>query len=1651
MSTVGTAKIIFEADAGKVSEQLQQSLQRSLDKIQRLMGQASTTIERDAGRAGQAIGDKVTQGADRAGKAMGDIDGKGLGRVEQAAAKAGAAVGDKLSAGAGKASAAVDGIGGKGLGRVEQAAAKAGATIGSKIGEGSARAAASTSKISDAAGRAAASSGSAFDRVGGRISGAFSKASGAAAQAGSAVRKHLDGAFRESERSALRIPSALQKVGLAALAIGGPAAMLKGGFDRLMDIQRAEIGFKNIGLSAEETKAQMARLSDQVTDTSVSLSDAAKYSAMFAQSGIEMGKPMDSAIKAFTNLAAAASGSSTDVGLVMQQISAAGRLMGGDAAQLQNVGINIYKYVADYMGKSVDEVKKLGEQGKITFEDVVGAINAEMGDYAKQMGQTLPAKMSNLKTAVANLGATLLEPFIGPMTAAVNFGTAILKGVVGPLKRLQQWLQSGSTSAEVFKGTMKVLGSVALGTVAVGLAGAVGWMIKFGGIASLLGGKLGFIARAVVKLRGVFHLLRAGVFIATGALRTLGITLLTTPIGWIALAIAAVVAAFVLLWRKSEAFRDFWKGLWETIKSAAGAAWEWLKGLFAEGSFLSDSWDRLVTVATTAWEVIKAVWSAAGDFYAGLFGGIIEVGRTVFGALADVVRGVWETVLAPMINGIRDTWGSIMETIAPAVEWLRELWSSAAETMAEVWRTHLAPVVDRLREAFAELSEKVGGFISEHWETIKMILMVIGGVLLTPIVVGLGLIAGAIGVVVGIIVGAIWVGSKVIEFLVKLPGMVGAAASAVRDWFARAWQSTKDAFSRMGQAISGWWQEHVAPLPGKVGGAVRRIIDWFRGLPRRIRGALADAASWLVGIGRQVVQGFINGVSGWIGRAVGKVREMASRVKNAAKSFLGIHSPSRVFMEIGAHVGEGMALGMERARGRVATAAETMAGSAVGPARAVASRVPVPAPAVAAPPVPAAGPPPAAAAGEAAGAFRGMADSLSATAAGVIGPVWAQTQAGVQSTAAAVQQQALGVMAPAWARAAGMMAATRQAVVSPVMAGVRQDMAGTAAAFPAQVWGVISPALQGMQRTMWWVKNSGTDPVFRAISGGLQWVVRTFAWAVGQIGAQWARVREATARPVRFTIQSVFNDGLVGMWNSVAELLGTSRMGRYPVRFATGGHVRGPGGPTDDKIPALLSDGEYVMRADAVRRLGVDNLNAMNSGKVGAVTGALRSRRAQQEMLQDSTFRRIAARFSGGGIVKGTPAWHALLRGWKWAKSRSGRPYVFGGSAHGSGGTDCSGYMSGISDVIRGGDGRRQWATGNFPGTQRGAWAPGLAAGFSVGIRNGGPGGGHTAGTIGGVEGIPAVNVESGGSPSRVKFGAGAVGATDSYFNRHYHMRVVEGGRFVPGSGSGVSMGELVAGAMRPHLARMNAAAARYAGGGRMGALPRLVKDRLESAARKKIDKLIAQLEVDPGGSGVQRWAPLVKWLLHRYGHPQSWLGSTLRRMNQESGGNPRAINNWDINAKRGDPSKGLMQVIGSTFARWRDRAFPNDIWNPKSNIAASMRYTMARYGSLPAGYDRAGGYHRGGLLPGRPGLFEKTALAPERVLSPRQTESFERLVDWLDSGRRLSVEPAERGTRRAYGDGRTTRQVLVTQNIHGGDARDVADTVEDRLLALMI
>ncbi|MFH7335504.1 transglycosylase SLT domain-containing protein [Streptomyces sp. KHY 26] len=86
--------------------------------------------------------------------------------------------------------------------------------------------------------------------------------------------------------------------------------------------------------------------------------------------------------------------------------------------------------------------------------------------------------------------------------------------------------------------------------------------------------------------------------------------------------------------------------------------------------------------------------------------------------------------------------------------------------------------------------------------------------------------------------------------------------------------------------------------------------------------------------------------------------------------------------------------------------------------------------------------------------------------------------------------------------------------------------------------------------------------------------------------------------------------------------------------------------------------------------------------------------------------------------------------------------------------------------------------------------------------------------------------------------------------------------------------------------------------------------------------------------------------IMHAKGIPGSYSG-LYRNIMRESSGNPMAINNWDINAINGIPSKGLLQVIQPTFNTYHVPGTSWNIYDPVANITAACNYAAHRYGSM--------------------------------------------------------------------------------------------------------
>lgn len=94
-------------------------------------------------------------------------------------------------------------------------------------------------------------------------------------------------------------------------------------------------------------------------------------------------------------------------------------------------------------------------------------------------------------------------------------------------------------------------------------------------------------------------------------------------------------------------------------------------------------------------------------------------------------------------------------------------------------------------------------------------------------------------------------------------------------------------------------------------------------------------------------------------------------------------------------------------------------------------------------------------------------------------------------------------------------------------------------------------------------------------------------------------------------------------------------------------------------------------------------------------------------------------------------------------------------------------------------------------------------------------------------------------------------------------------------------------------------------------------------------------------------WIREARAVLAAHNIPVPTYNGIYRNIIRESSGNPNAINLWDINAKNGIPSKGLLQTIDPTFNAYHVSGTSWNVYNPVANIAAACNYAWHVYGGM--------------------------------------------------------------------------------------------------------
>ncbi|MET9638078.1 peptidoglycan DD-metalloendopeptidase family protein [Streptomyces virginiae] len=527
------------------------------------------------------------------------------------------------------------------------------------------------------------------------------------------------------------------------------------------------------------------------------------------------------------------------------------------------------------------------------------------------------------------------------------------------------------------------------------------------------------------------------------------------------------------------------------------------------------------------------------------------------------------------------------------------------------------------------------------------------------------------------------------------------------------------------------------------------------------------------------------------------------------------------------------------------------------------------------------------------------------------------------------------------------------------------------------VWdNALRPVFDWIAEKAAWLYRDGVKPHFDKLRWLLDLVAEGFRSTKDNIKSSWDQLKEITKGPVKFIVETVYNGGIVPVWNAVAKVTGVNPIEKV-TGFHTGGIMSGYSPGRDDRLIAV-GGGEAIMRPEWTRAIGADRINSWNAAaRSGGVGGVQRAIAAGMPA------------YATGGIVD-------------WVSGKAGKI----GSVL-KGGWDALTNPTELFDELTGGARDKLTALARNPFAQAVGKMP---MKMIEGLKNkalewftfNGSGGGWGS-PVDARPGTPfgqAGGMWSSGRHTGLDFPA-AVGTI---------VRAVAGGKVSMATGGGPYGNHVMinhGGGVQSLYAHLNEILTKVgdtvsAGQtiGRVGATGNVTGPHLHLEAR------VNGRAVDPmtylgaggggnGGSGVARWRPAVLRALGMVGQPASMADTTLRRMMQESGGDPRAVNLWDINARNGTPSVGLMQVIRPTFDAYAGPMrgvgpFMHGVSvDPIANIYSSMRYAMSRYGSLPRAYDRPGGYANGGF----PGIGELAWVGeqgPElvRFLSPAQVYS---------------------------------------------------------------
>lgn len=368
----------------------------------------------------------------------------------------------------------------------------------------------------------------------------------------------------------------------------------------------------------------------------------------------------------------------------LQETLATGKAIGPFAELLERSGVNLETF-DEGLGKATTSAEKqnyvLNQLSKLGLADVSKS-------YREQNADMVEAQKANVEyqNSMAELGE-ITEPIM----------TSIRKGMTDILNAIIELVSGGDLDA--LKAGIEGAFSKFVNDILPKIVEGLKWLVDnfdtiLAGVVGIgsafLAWKVASIVTGIVKAFKAWKLATEGLTIAQ---RILNLVMKANPIGLIISLIAGLVAAFVVLWNKSDAFRNFFINMWEGIKNAVKNVVDWIKenwrtmllflvnpvaGVFKylydnfEGfrntvdrvvksvkNFFSGLWSGMKKGASDAWSGIKSVFSKVGSFFSDTFSkawtkvkNIFSTGGKIFTGIKDGIVSAFKKIVNAIIRGI---------------------------------------------------------------------------------------------------------------------------------------------------------------------------------------------------------------------------------------------------------------------------------------------------------------------------------------------------------------------------------------------------------------------------------------------------------------------------------------------------------------------------------------------------------------------------------------------------------------------------------------------------------------------------------------------------------------------------------------------------------------------------------------------------------------------------------------------------------------------------------------------------------------------------------------------------------------------------------------------------------------------------------------